>query len=534
MHKKYLILGFVVVILWGCSQDPLNFRDANPISVQVKDDVFPDFSFAGYKKNQEPLPFVPEVITLHPGNKNDRVAIQNAIDSVAKRPLKNGFRGAIVLQKGEYYVDNTLTIRKSGIVLRGEGQGENGTVLHATNQASDWAPDKPIWPSLAFEMQKFVFIELSGNATKSHRQNKQPITADVKVGNTAIPVGDVSSFKIGDLVELTKTVNQVWLDKVEMEQFGWSVENYQLKYRSKVVKRDLNKNILTIEDPLVDNFLLGEGGGTVESISFPKRIENVGVENLRLISTTDGPTPEHHTWTAIKLSGVTNGWVRNMTAVHFSYSAVQISENSDYNTIQDCAMLEPVSEPRAPRRYHFYISGGKGNLFQRLYSEEGRHDFVTGKKVEGPNVFLDALAVRSSNEIGPHHRWASGLLFDNVSGSRLEAKNNGAIGAGHGWTGVQTLFWNSHASASFIIENPPNAVNWCVGCTGSDLDGNGYWASRGHYVSPRSIFIYQLDKRIGPAKADRIISPLQRGEKNIWKELEDWAGSGEPLVKISE
>lgn len=534
MHKKYLILSFLYLILWSCTQDPLNFRNANPIDVDIKDGVFPDFSFAGYKKNAEPLPDVPEVITLHPGNSDDRLRIQTAIDSVSELPLKNGFRGAILLKKGEYFVDNSISIRKSGIVLRGEGQGENGTLLHSTNRAEEWAPPQPIWPSLASKIKNFAFIEISGDSEKIFGQNISPITKDLSVGDTRIHLDDVSSFKTGDLVELTKTVNEIWLDKVEMEQFGWSVESYQLKHRTTILKRDLKNKVLTIEDPLVDNFLLEEGGGTVERISFPHRLENVGIENLRLEATIEGPTPEHHTWTAVKLSGVTNSWVRNMTALHFSYSAVEIADDSDYNTIQDCAMLEPVSEEVAPRRYHFYISGGKGNLLQRLYSEAGRHDFVTNQKVEGPNVFLDALAIESSNEIGPHHRWASGLLFDNVSGSRLEARNNGGTGTGHGWTGVQTLFWNSHASQSFIVENPSNAVNWCIGCTGSDLDGNGYWASRGQYVNPRSLFIYQLDKRIGSSKADQIISPIQRGNKNIWKELEDWAGNENSLVRLSK
>lgn len=531
MHKNYLILGLITLILCSCSQDPLNFVNSEPVNVQIKSGVFPDFSYAGYQKNEKPIPLVPEKISIEPGNRNDRIAIQNAIDSVSKLPLVSGFRGAIVLKRGEYFVDNTLTIRTSGVVLRGEGQGENGTVLHSTNQANEWASPKAIWSSLASEMQKFAFIQLIGSSERVRQGNLQNITDNVYIGSNQIPVEDATQFTKGDMIQLTKTTNQTWLDKVQMEQFGWEVDDYQLKHQTTILRVDKTKNVLTVEDPAVDNFLLEEGGGTVETISISGRIEQTGVENLRLIATTDGPTPEHHTWTAVKLSGVTNSWVRNVTAMHFSFSAVQIAGQSDYNTIQDCAMVEPVSEDIAPRRYHFYISSGKGNLFQRLYSEEGRHDFVTSQKVDGPNVFLDGLAVRSSNEIGPHHRWASGLLFDNISGGRLEAKNNGPTGTGHGWTGVQTLFWNSHASQSFYVENPSNAINWCIGCSGSDLDGNGYWASRGQPVSPRSLFIYQLDQRLGHGKTDQIISPLQRGNKNIWKELEEWAGSGDALVK---
>lgn len=539
MHKFYLISCLSILILCGCSKDPLskdplNFKNADQVNVEIKDSVFPDFSLAGYKKNEEPIPVVPEEITITPGNSNDRTTIQHAIDSLSHLSLDGGFRGAIVLKQGEYFVDSTLTINKSGIVLRGEGQGENGTILYSTSHAEGWASSDPISStSLAYKMQDFSLIQLSGDSQKSYKDNSQNITYDVTVGDTEIPVEDASSFQPGDKVEITKTVNQDWLNKIDMEQYDWTTKDFQIRHHSTILKIDSKKNILILEDPAVDNFFLDEGGGTVEGVTYPKRIENTGIENMRLIANTDGPIPEHHTWTAIKLYGVSNSWVRNITALHFSYSAVFVSGDSNYNTIQDCAMLEPVSKKTYPRRYHFYISQGKGNLFQRLYSEEGRHDFVTGNKTEGPNVFLDALALHSLNHSGPHVHWASGTLFDNISGNSLQARNAGSIGGGHGWRGVQTLYWNSHASKNFIIENPPNAVNWCIGCTGSDLKGNGYWANKGQYVSPRSLFIYQLDKRLGVSKANQIICPLQRGKKNIWDKLNNWAGSEDALVKLS-
>lgn len=531
MNKNYIFLALSIIFFGGCMNDPLNFTDSDPLEVQIKEGVFPDFSFAGYEKSEKPIPLVPVKITLSPGNKNDRIAIQNAIDSLSILPDKGSFRGAILLKKGEYFVDNTLYIRKSGIVIRGEGQGENGTVLHSTNTAEEWASPQLISYPTTETMNRFAFIKFNGGTAKGGTGNVQSFTKDIEVGQKQIYVGDASDFSIGDLVLMIKTTNEEWISYTKTADYGWTPDSYQLQHRSRIMGIDYKNNIITIEDPAVDNFYLAEGGGTIETVTYPDRINRVGLENLRLIATTDGPTPEHHTWTAVEFSGVVNGWVRNMTALHFSFAAVEIKGNSDYNTIQDCAMLEPVSENTAPRRYHFHLTSGKGNLFQRLYSDSGRHDFATSSRISGPNVFLDGLAVNTSNDIGPHHRWASGTLYDNISGGRLAARNNGTNGGGHGWAGVQTLFWNSHASQSFVVENPPNAINWCVGCTGEGLSGNGYWASKGQYVSPRSLFIYQLDQRIGHSKADEIIAPVQRGEKNIWKELQNWAGSGDALVK---
>lgn len=108
-----------------------------------KGDQIPDFSMAGYMRSEEPIPNVPAVETLQPpkgdaepqanmkypvGTDNHAV-IQAALDRVAALPAaKDGYRGAVVLGKGTWFLKNGLLLR-SGVVLRGKGDGEDGTVL---------------------------------------------------------------------------------------------------------------------------------------------------------------------------------------------------------------------------------------------------------------------------------------------------------------------------------------------------------------------------------------------------------------------
>ena len=528
MHNISIVF-LILIIFISCRKQPLNFENTDPIDVQVLTESLPNFSYAGYKKNEEAIPTVPVTITLAPSGKNDRQMIQKAIDDLSKLPLVNGFRGCILLETGDFFVDNTLYIRSSGIVIRGSGQGENGTIIHATNKAERLLKPEEVIFSRAMQMTSFSLIYAIGENVQVSKSSPEPITRDAKFAQDYVTVENASKFNIGDSIVIVKTTNTDWIEKVEMSQFGWQPKDYIFQYR-RVVK-NISQNNIYLDIPLVDNILLNEGGGTVEAISLPGRIERIGIENIRLISTLEGYTPEHHTWTAIRFENVANSWIRNMTALHFSYAAVDLVGRSDFNTIQDCAMIRPQSIILSPRRYHFYISGGTGNLFQRCFSEAGRHDFATSARVAGPNVFLDCLSVASSNDIGPHHRWASGILFDNISGARLTAHNRGAAGSGHGWVGAQIMFWNSHATRRFTIESPPNAVNWCIGCTGTGLSGDGYWASQGRNVSPRSIFIDQLDKRIGKTNADAIISSEQRKENNVWDRLSAWQGSDDAIVK---
>ena len=92
--------------------------------------IIPDFSNVGYHQGEKVIPDVPVKVTLNPGTGNRWAEIQNAIDSVAAMPQDaNGHRGAILLTAGYYEVHDPFTITSSGVVIRGEGSDENGTII---------------------------------------------------------------------------------------------------------------------------------------------------------------------------------------------------------------------------------------------------------------------------------------------------------------------------------------------------------------------------------------------------------------------
>jgi hypothetical protein len=106
-----------------------------------------DFSYAGYQASEKPIPFVKAVVTLdslpvkelqegtlaYPQGPDSHARIQAALDQVAAmEPDENGFRGAVFLSKGTFYVNGGLTVGP-GVVLRGEGQRGFGTQLIFNN-----------------------------------------------------------------------------------------------------------------------------------------------------------------------------------------------------------------------------------------------------------------------------------------------------------------------------------------------------------------------------------------------------------------
>lgn len=476
--------------------------------------ILPDFSWAGYRGGGVALPTVAVVRTVSPGDGDDRQRIQDAIDAVSAEALSpEGFRGAVQLEAGTYEVGDTLLITSSGVVLRGAGQGTNGTVLVATRR----------------EQHDLIRVEGSAGLREVSGSRVRITTPYVAVGSTRFEVEDASGFQIGDEVGVVRTPNTAWIQALGMDAWGWTASSYEIEHERRIV--DIAGNTVEVDIPIVDAMEAVYGGGALFVADVSGRVEQVGIEDLRIVSEYTGGTDEAHAWVAVKLRRAAHSWVRRVTAQHLGYAAVSLERQSSFNTVEDCAMLAPISQVTGGRRYSFNVGGGTANLFQRCYSEEARHDFVTGSRVGGPNVWLDCLSVRSFSDDGPHHRWSTGLLFDNVSSRFLNVENRQDSGSGHGWSGAQVLFWNAVAEG-IRSDAPLGAMNWTVGVMGEQREGGwttaepfGIWESHGTPVEPRSLYLKQLEDRLGADAVNAVTLPAQRSGR-IWDVLASWAGDG--------
>lgn len=487
--------------------------------------LIPDFSYAGYMRGGVSLPELPVVVSLSPSSNDDTPAIQAAIDMVeALAPDSNGFRGAILLTAGCYQVDQ-LFIEESGVVLRGEGQGMDGTVLYAK----------------LLTRHDFISLQGSGSGLPRIAASRQPITsAYVPVGTHTFDVADASGFAVGDSIVVVRTPNWTWINELGMDATslcgndpncsGWTPNSYAINHERIITS--ISGNTIGVDLPIVDVMETQYGGGEIYKINVTGRISHSGVEHLRIISAYDTTNvqDEDHAWIGIRMKRAVNCWVKNVTGQHLGYGTVTISNESNFNTVQECATLDPVSEITGGRRYSFNISDGIGNLFQRNYTRGGRHDLVTGSRVTGPNVFLDNYCAETHSDIGPHHRWATGLLFDNSYGGQMRVQNRGSSGSGHGWAGNTTLFWNLWSEAENVkVESPRGGKNWGIGCRGLTQNGAGHWESWGATVAPRSLYLQQLEDRLGTAAVNNIAIPQQL-TGNIFDLLAAWAGEGDSLA----
>jgi hypothetical protein len=483
--------------------------------------IVPDFSRAGYLGGGVGLPDHESIAvrqTLSPGiSGDDSPRIQAAIDAVGvQRPDSRGLRGVVLLRRGRYRLSNTLVLRVGGVVLRGEGRGSDGTILRSTVSESqgkiiDVGNIEPSVPRAAGDPRRIA------------------ITTDyVPVGAMRVEVESAAGYKVGDTIAVVREPNAAWTgpEGVDTARYGWEAKDYTMYYERVVTA--VRGNVLSLDAPIMDAIEARFGGGSVYRTNIA-RIAQVGIEDLRIEGNpgtgTAYGTPDTGPYIAVRLGGVRNSWVRNVTTRYVSHG-IATRNGAHFNSFEDIAYLDPrYGETEGVRRYAFLYDGNSAfNLTQRCYGEGARHTFVTGAKVPGPNVFLDSVAVNSNNDSGPHHRWSTGTLYDNIKGQLLRVQNRRASGSGHGWAGAQQMFWNADHD-QYVVQAPPYAMNWAVGQTGTAVAGKfppeeprGIVEAAGTMMTPRSLYLQQLKDRLGEQAVFRVTTPAQR-KGRIWDYL---------------
>lgn len=461
----------------------------------IKGNKIPDYSGVGYMNSELPVPTVAVVKIVYPEAGDNLVNIQNAIDEVAALPLDaNGFRGTILFKSGTYNISNSITVNASGIVLRGEGESAAGTHFIATKTA------------------QHTLIKFVGAAgTTNISATKKAITdAYVPIGAKQVTVESGHSFIVGDQVFIHRIPNAAWISLLGMDLLttidplatNWTASAYDLYYQRKVMA--VNGNIITLDAPNMD--IVDPLYATAELSKYSSaRIEKCGIENMRISSIFASAIDENHGWEAISFDNIINGWATNIEAYYFGYSAVHILSGAAWITVDNCKMLDAKSTIDGSRRYSFNVDGQR-NLVKNCTTRDGRHDYVNGSRVCGPNVFYNCTATLQNNDIGPHHRWSTGILFDNIIGNgRIDVQNRTVSGSGHGWSGAQIMFWNCTAARMVVQDPPGDHINWAIGCICPDITNVGDWVTepRGFVESQGtkitaipSLFLAQLNDRL--------------------------------------
>ncbi len=411
-----------------------------------------DFSYAGYQAGAT-APQVKAVLAVKPsGGDDDTALIQGALDRVADRPVgTDGFRGAVLLANGRFQIKGQLRMDKSGVVLRGSG---DGTVLVASG------------------ISRRTLIVVGGDQDPTLAA-PVAVIKDIPAGMTGLPLESVSGLHAGDRVVVRRPSTLDWITAMGMtnlpgtfaaQRLDWHPGSHDLVWDRIIASVDVQSSTITLDAPITSALESKYGGGTLARVLTNPPPDHIGVENLTLDSSFDSTRPkdEDHSWIAILLDHVEDAWVRHVTAKHFVASAVRVNLRGRRITIEDCRNEAPISEEGGYRRQSFLLYGQQV-LVHRCQSEAGMNDFASGMLAGGPNVFLDCDATGSLEASGAFEGWSSGVLYEqvHVPSARLQLLLDFSRAQGAGWTAANSLVWNSTAKSIDVL-GPAGAPNFSV------------------------------------------------------------------------
>jgi hypothetical protein len=222
-----------------------------------------DFSSAGYHAGGVKLPSAVVAQRLTPAPGDNTARIQAALDNAT---------GAVVLAAGAYEIGGTLSITRSGVVLR----GEKGAAIQLTG--------KP-----------HCFLEIHGAGTWHEEGPPAPILDPyVPAGATSFRVRGAAAFHPGDRVLVLHPTGKG--DVIRTDRVVDSVEGDRV----------------TLDVPLSDALDSRVAAASLVRYSFPGRISEVGVEGL-LVSAPSADVPASGPqYTAITMDAVEDGWARDL------------------------------------------------------------------------------------------------------------------------------------------------------------------------------------------------------------------------------
>src|SRR5262249_38572390 len=289
--------------------------------------TIPDFSNVGYLSGTVALPGTPGaadipvrgdptrsiVTALNNPTGDDGPRIQKAIDYVSSLPVgSDGYRGAVLLKAGDYYLKSFVTISHSGVVLRGEGQGS--TVLHAVGTDMRYDPQNPMADGI---------IRIQGDPTGFGPPPIDPASPLAGIVDTYVPVGahsfhvtSTTGLNMGDRVIVHRPSPLNWLQDIGMNsaaigKTSWQPGQIDLDSDRVITAIDPVHNLITVDAPLTNALeqkygeSLPHSTGPIyagwvyryrftevrdpvtDKILQPGRIDHVGVENLSGVSEYD-------------------------------------------------------------------------------------------------------------------------------------------------------------------------------------------------------------------------------------------------------
>lgn len=403
-----------------------------------------DFSSAGYRGGGEALPMVAATVELTPIKGDNSNSIQAAIERVAaNKPDEDVFKGAVLLSAGTFPCEKPIRINQSGVVLRGSGRGNGGTILLMKGDAHT------------------CIIAEGNQATELVKETV--ITDDyLASGTNTVHLAKTQHLKTGDMIRFVRPFTTAWAWFMGMDNLVRDGKNQTwLKGPTHIdiTIVSLEGDRATPDLPLTDSNdaeMLGIKSVEVHLVKKSGLLKAVGIE-----APEQSVLLKDSAFKGIEFKDAEDRWPRDLSVAD-TIGAIHLS--ADRMTVKnvDLSYAKPIIGAAKPADLgangsQLLFDGCTGTGDELFY-------FGTFSGNGGPNFLLDCH-FRGNGSIQPHMRWA--------------------------------VAWNCKAR-HFTIQNPPGAGNRAIGCEGGRMEKarpfdkspmlpEGIFSSHGIPVVPKSL-----------------------------------------------
>jgi Pectate lyase superfamily protein len=469
-----------VSALWGSSGE-----------VWRADARLSDFSSAGYAEGRKELPDYPVRVSVKDhGAKGDGITDDTAAFREALRNV--GEKGAVFIPAGRYLITDVVEIKRSGVVLRGEGPDKSVLVFSRPLSAIHPRANVDDFKSAYSFSGGFLSMKGSDIGVKLG-----DVTGVAKRGDTTLTLSSTNIPKPGERIRLIMNdppdhslLRHLHADLLEP---GIDTPNLKRAVDWAATVRAVKGRVITLDCPLRVNIrpewkpeifllsptLLGSG------------IENLGMEFPGM---PKQPHLQEEGYNAIELKGAVDCWIRNVTVTDADNGV--ILGGCRFCTV-DGVKVRAAKRTGLTGHHALWATGRtQDSLFVRFRFDT---TYVHDLSVEGfanGNVFASGSGVAINCD---HHRNApyDNLFTDiDVGDPRRLFESSGREDRGP-HSGARTTFWCIHGNGKY--PPLPPAKDWPLinvigfGDYSPLQDPVGPWVEPGNgHLLPRNLWEAQV------------------------------------------
>ncbi|MGB5943072.1 MAG: DUF4955 domain-containing protein, partial [Leeuwenhoekiella sp.] len=405
-----------------------------------------DFSFAGYKNGNVPIPNTSgwNVVNVsdHGARPDDGKSDNNGIQKAIEAAENSGRPSVVLFESGRYLINRfedgvkSIYITKNNIVLKGKGSGTGGTEIFC--ESSYINPEREFGNP---PEDNWAFIIRPENSGSSKRTK---ITEAITRGSFDITVSNASEFKVGDIVTVRQrdpkniAANGVTYPSTATTDQWTRLNDNGFTVREFHSIKSISGNKITFDNPMLINLpKLDKTDLFTENM-----VENIGLEKIRFSGnwSSYGENFIHHKpgdfthdqgWSGILFEGVANSWVvdcdlrdwNESVAIDFSY-AMTVS-NSRFSGKKAHSSI-------ACKSYSTCI------LIKDMVDAQNSHH-GPGGQIGSAGVVIKNYKLSTNQSIDLHAATPYAYLFENMNGI---LHRNGGNFRNHPHAGPYMVFWN--------------------------------------------------------------------------------------------